>query len=137
MLLGYEDNENELRQHKVESVATDSELDIKEAVISMHATHRNLFMQTMKFKGQIGKNSIYALIDSGSTHSFVDPVVLQSQHFTVKVTKPLIVMTANGQRMVTDTHYTSLTFSLQGNTFTGDLQLLQIQGHDMMILGLD
>jgi Retroviral aspartyl protease len=38
--------------------------------------------------------------------------------------------------MVTDTHCSSLTFSLQGHDFKGDLRLLQIKGYDV-ILGLD
>jgi Reverse transcriptase (RNA-dependent DNA polymerase)/RNase H-like domain found in reverse transcriptase/Retroviral aspartyl protease len=45
-------------------------------------------------------------------------------------------MVANGERMVTDTHCSSLTFSLQGHDFKGDLRLLQIKGYDV-ILGLD
>jgi Retroviral aspartyl protease len=45
-------------------------------------------------------------------------------------------MVANGEKMVTDTHYSSLNFSFQGHPFTGDLRLLQIPGYDI-ILGLD
>jgi Retroviral aspartyl protease len=54
----------------------------------------------------------------------------------VEVTKSLVVMVANGQRMITDTHCAALSFSLQGHAFKGDLCLLQIQGYDV-ILGLD
>jgi predicted glycoside hydrolase/deacetylase ChbG (UPF0249 family) len=136
MLLGQEKKGVELMHEEAEPVAAYTEMEIEEGVISMRATHHNSFVQTMKFKGQIGKNINYALIDSGSTHNFVDPAILQGQQFTAEVTKPLIVMVANGQRMVTDTHYAALNFSLQGNLFTDDLRLLQIQGYDV-ILGLD
>jgi hypothetical protein len=59
-----------------ETSGTHPKLIAKEAVVSMHATHPNSFIQTMRFKGQIGKSSIYALLNSGSTHSFIDPSVL-------------------------------------------------------------
>jgi Retroviral aspartyl protease len=123
-------------QVKVEVSPESPELAIEEVVVSMHATHSNPFMQIMKFKGQVGTNSIFALLDSGSTHSFIDPAVIQDQHIQVEETKPMVVMVANGQRMVTNTHYSGITFSLQGHEFSGNLRLLQIQGYDL-ILELD
>jgi Retroviral aspartyl protease len=48
----------------------------------------------------------------------------------------MIVMVANGDRMVTDSKVEALSFSIQGTIFTGDLRLLPVQGYDM-ILGLD
>lgn len=90
----------------------------------------------MKLKGQLGKRPVYALLDSGSTHSFVDPAVLQGIQCQIVKTAPMIVMVANGEKMVTDSKCTKLQFEIKGHEFEGELRLLNITGYDM-ILGLD
>jgi Retroviral aspartyl protease len=66
---------------------------------------------------------VCVLIDSGSTHSFVNSLVLQGQPVVIEDTT-LIVMVANGAHMVTDSKCPSLSFSLQGHDFSGDFRLL-------------
>jgi Reverse transcriptase (RNA-dependent DNA polymerase)/Retroviral aspartyl protease/Retrotransposon gag protein len=109
---------------------------LEEAFVSMHATSPNQQPNTMKFKGQLGNTPIYALIDSGSTHSFINPMALQGQKCQVQETNPMVVMVANGEKMVTDSKCTSLHFSIQGFDFEHELRLLPVRGYDM-ILGLD
>jgi Retroviral aspartyl protease len=104
----------------------------KEVIIFLHATHSNPLLSTLKFKGYIDKASVCALIDSGSTYSFVDPAVLQGAEHQIEETYSLIVMMANGACMVTDSKCTSLQFHLQGHEFQGDFRLLQIKGYDMI-----
>lgn len=48
----------------------------------------------------------------------------------------MVVMVANGAKMVTDTKCDALKFSLQGEEFLKDMRLLEVQGCDM-ILGID
>jgi hypothetical protein len=48
----------------------------EEAIVSMHATAKSPVHNTMRFQGVIGKLPMFALIDSGSTHSFVNSSVL-------------------------------------------------------------
>jgi Retroviral aspartyl protease len=135
MLLGHEQLEDEGVECLDNLVAMDNEV-AEEAIVSLYATHSHPQMNTMRFKGQIGFKPVYALLDSGSTHSFVDPSVLVDQKCQIVHTNPLIVMVANGAKMVTDSKCSALTFSLQGQEFTGDLRILQIQGYDI-ILELD
>jgi hypothetical protein len=63
---------------------------------------------TMKFEGLIGIVPIFALIDNGSTHSFVNLSVLQAQKHAVTATIPMIVMVVNEDEMVTDSKCDSL-----------------------------
>jgi hypothetical protein len=67
MLLGQEDNSVEPIQKELEITDQEIETTAEEAVVSMHATHPNPFMQSMRFKDQLGSNSIFALLDCGST----------------------------------------------------------------------
>jgi Retroviral aspartyl protease len=116
-------------------VETETEMP-EEAIVSMHAITNNPRVNTMRFKRFIGTTPITTLIDSGSTHSFVNPAVLKEQNCQLVDTHPMIVMVANGDRMVTDSKCQSLSFCIQGTEFSGDLRLLPVQGYDV-ILGLD
>jgi Retroviral aspartyl protease len=102
----------------------------------MHATAKSPVHNTMRFQGVIGKLLMFALIDSDSTHSFVNPSVLQEHIHTIVATNPMVVMVANGDRMVTDSKCEALHFSIQGNEFSHDIMLLPVTGYDV-ILGLD
>ncbi|KAJ4797633.1 polyprotein [Rhynchospora pubera] len=90
----------------------------------------------MRIKGKVGHKCICALIDSGRTHSFINPDVLSSQPFVVSKNTPMAVMVANGNKMVTDLECKSLNFSLQGHEFQKDMRVLDVKGYDL-ILGLD
>lgn len=53
------------------------EVEADEAIVSMCATSSNPNLSTMKLKGEVVANkAIFALLDSGSTHSFINPVVI-------------------------------------------------------------
>jgi Retroviral aspartyl protease len=134
MLIG---NEEEMPMPEKEGwITLEEDTKAEEAIVSMHATTSNPKPSTMKFKGYIGKIPVTALVDSGSTHSFVNPVVLKGQNCQIMETHPMVVMVANGEKMVTDSKCESLLFSIQGTKFNSDLRLLPIQGYDV-ILGLD
>jgi Retroviral aspartyl protease len=110
--------------------------DTEEAIVSIHATSNNLVSNTMRFKGFIGTIPVFALIDSGSTQSFVNPAVLHTQKHSVISTNSMIVMVSNGERMVTDSKCEVLQFFIQGIEFHHDMRILPVKGYDV-ILGLD
>jgi hypothetical protein len=77
MLMGQDESNSAycLEQEEIEGTELHGE-PAEEAIVSMHATSNHPIHNTMRFKGQVGTVSVYALIDSGSTHSFVSPSVL-------------------------------------------------------------
>ncbi|KAJ4770480.1 polyprotein [Rhynchospora pubera] len=128
-----EEDEEELKEIELPE---DDELEVEQDMISMYNSSDRRKVNSMRFKGQIGKLPVYALLDSGSTHSFVNPTVIRKLGLTTTQTNPMVVIVANGEKMVTDTKCTALKFSLQGLELEEDLRLLAVQGFDM-ILGLD
>lgn len=76
MLIG-QDSEEEEEEREVPAADVEEENVLvpasEEAVVSMFALSSNPNLSTMKFKGKIGTKPICALIDSGTTHSFIDP----------------------------------------------------------------
>lgn len=68
----------------------------EEPQISVHALSGSFSFRTMRLKGQIKKHPITILIDSGSTHNFLDPNVAKRTGLVVTVTTPLTVVVAEG-----------------------------------------
>jgi Retroviral aspartyl protease len=86
----------------------------------------------MRFKEKIGKRDIYALLDSGSTRSFINPMVLQGIDCKITVAAPIVVMMATGTKMVTDSRCEGLLYSLQGFQFCENMRILDIKGYDVI-----
>ncbi|KAJ1685411.1 hypothetical protein LUZ63_016801 [Rhynchospora breviuscula] len=120
-----------------EEGSTSKEIEnFEETVISLFAAKDTSRVKNMKFKGFVGQTPVCALIDSGSTHSFVNPNILFSKSFQIFQTAPMSVVVTNGNKMMTDAECKSLKFSIQGNEFIKDMRVLDIKGYDL-ILGLD
>ncbi|KAJ4813235.1 polyprotein [Rhynchospora pubera] len=106
------------------------------AVITMCTPSNLTNHKTLKYKGFIGTTPICALIDSGSTDSFVNPNVVHQLSLPTSCTNPLSVKIADGSMLSTNQLCKNLKFQLQGTDFEGDLRVLEIQGYDV-ILGMD
>ena len=73
--------------------------------ISLHAitgsvTSRSV--RTMRVKGSLHNQDIVVLIDSGSTHNFVDPAIVKSAHLPIDPRHKLSVAVANGERNLSE-----------------------------------
>jgi hypothetical protein len=55
--------------------------------ISLHAITKSLHPKTMRVLGWIGGQKVVVLIDSGSTHNFVDTLVCKRAHLFKKIKK--------------------------------------------------
>ncbi|KAJ3708075.1 hypothetical protein LUZ61_011780 [Rhynchospora tenuis] len=110
-------------------------VDEEHAIITM-CTPPSIYHSTLKYKGHIHTIPICALVDSGSTHSFLSPSIAHTLSLKISTITPLSVTIANGQKMVTDKMCKNITFSLQKYEFDADLRLLEVQGYDL-ILGMD
>ncbi|KAJ3689395.1 hypothetical protein LUZ61_018559 [Rhynchospora tenuis] len=107
-----------------------------QAVITMCTDQHASNLQTLKFKGLLGKTPICVLIDTGSTHSFINPDLIDSDKWPISTTSPLSVKIADGTAMTTTTMCQHLPFTLQNYALAGSVRLLNIQGYDL-ILGMD
>ncbi|KAJ3688355.1 hypothetical protein LUZ61_017519 [Rhynchospora tenuis] len=108
----------------------------EEAVITMCAAPEPQQIHTLRFKGLLDQIPICVLIDTGSTHSFINPSLIDSHKWQVVTTDPLHVRIANGAAMTTSTKCEGLLFTLQNHELSGNVRLLNIQGYDL-ILGMD
>jgi Retroviral aspartyl protease len=77
-----------------------------------------------------------ALLDSGSTHSFISPIIVQKLSLKTHGTTPLSFTTACNATMIFHSICRNTTFYLQGHAFEGDLRVLTVNGYDVL-LGMD
>lgn len=107
------------------------------ATISITALSGIVHPKTIQLRALVGNEVVLILIDSGSTHTFVDQALLN--RITVKTEKlpmPLQVRVANGD-LVSCTHMVpQLTWWIQGHNFNNAMQVLPLGWHDI-ILGMD
>ena len=81
------------------------------AEITLYALVGNPSTQTMRVKGRIKNHEIVSLIDSGSTHNFLDVVELHTLNLPLDTSQILEVKVANGNIIKTlgvswsDSHY--------------------------------
>jgi Retroviral aspartyl protease len=108
--------------------------EIEEATVSMFNTKNNGIAKVMKFKGEVQKLSICALLDSDSTHSFVNPSVLRGSKQNIMKTLPMIVIVTNDAKMVTNQQCKALNFSIQDNIFEKVMRLLDVQGYEIILM---
>ncbi|KAF2298026.1 hypothetical protein GH714_007109 [Hevea brasiliensis] len=86
----------------VEGVGEEVQWDVEKegkVEISMHALDRSISPNTMKIKGEVDKKSIVILIDSRSTHSFLDYKVARELGCKIVNASPLTITIANGHKM--------------------------------------
>ncbi|KAJ4764940.1 polyprotein [Rhynchospora pubera] len=112
------------------------ELLSDQAIITMCSDSSHSKFQTLQFKGELESTPICVLIDTGSTHSFLNPSLLQADKWPIFPTTPLNVRIADGSAMTTSEKCVNVPFKLQNHSLCVTVRLLNIQGYDL-ILGMD
>lgn len=92
--------------------------------------------QPMVILGHVNKQPMVILVDSGSTHNFLDPKVLNQLKITPEKTKPITVTVANGYKLMCDSMCCGFKWKVHNEIFEKDFRLLRLGGCDM-VLGMD
>ncbi|NAW49764.1 retroviral-like aspartic protease, partial [Salmonella sp. gx-f5] len=79
-------------------------------------------------RGSIGGERVLLLVDSGSTHNFLDSSIVRKAKLKVDTTQKLKVQVANGELVTSEGACTATTLRLQGNQFTTSFYLLTLGG---------
>ncbi|KAH0652629.1 hypothetical protein KY289_030307 [Solanum tuberosum] len=92
--------------------------------ISMHALNGSLGYKTLKVTGYHLKKGINILIDTGSSHNFIEPELVGQLGCEIRSTSPQLVAATNGYMRVDK--MTIVSWLLQGAEFTADFLLLPL-----------
>ncbi|XXG79744.1 hypothetical protein AAC387_Pa09g0747 [Persea americana] len=98
--------------------------------ISLHAIVGAPTPQTMHVTGTLGQQPLVILIDSRSTHYFLDLMVARKARLVIHWSGKLEVMVANGKRLPSEGNCLDVTLTIQGLLVATDSYLLPLGGCD-------
>jgi hypothetical protein len=103
--------------------------------ISLHDLTGLSSTNTMQLMITIAGTELRALVDSGSTHTFIHDAVVHSLGLDIVHQPGLSVKVANGERLQSYGAYKATTITIQGESFVVDCYTLPLEGFDV-ILGI-
>uniref|UniRef100_A0A453RR11 Peptidase A2 domain-containing protein n=1 Tax=Aegilops tauschii subsp. strangulata TaxID=200361 RepID=A0A453RR11_AEGTS len=107
------------------------------ATISVTTLSGAAHPETIQPRALVGNQVVLILVDSGSTHTFVDQALLSRISVTAdKLSQPMKVRVINGELVQCTELVSQLTWWIQGHNFTIVMHVLPLGGHDI-ILGMD
>ena len=109
---------------------------VDEYGLSLNALADNDTYNTIRIKGNCQGQNLIILIDSGSTHSFINKATIQALKATTSKTTLLAVTVSNGNVMLCETHSPAFTWFMQSYEFKSNLRVLDLGRHDI-VLGVD
>lgn len=104
-----------------------------EPYILIHALTGVHSFSTMKVIGSIGTRQLDILIDSGSTHNFINARTIRKLRCIQKEVKPLSVSVANGSHLSCTSMCPQFQWMMQGFWFTTDVFVLPLDNYDMVL----
>jgi hypothetical protein len=129
-------SDKETEEQGDDNVVADND-DNLELVISMHALPgTSSKARTFPLFLQLGSVKALALIDSGSTTTFLDPSIVDKVGLSIQNHDPVKVTVANGTILYTQAVCKNCPYKIQGHEFVSDCRILELAGYDM-ILGCD
>lgn len=104
--------------------------------ISLNALAGTKSMGTIRLQGCIRGKKVSILVDSGSTHSFIDSTMVKTLGLTAEIVAPLMVTVADGTKVLVDSSCNNVSYEIQGHKFSTELRLFPLSNSDV-ILGVD
>lgn len=104
--------------------------------ISLNAMAGNKSLGTVRLEGFIKKQKINILVDSGSTHSFIDAALVKRLGLVAEIIPSFLVTVADGSQTIVDTACKQLQYVIQSHSFVSDLRVFALGGSDV-VLGVD
>nr|GEX59048.1 hypothetical protein [Tanacetum cinerariifolium] len=86
--------------------------------MSIHALTRLPSYSTMRIQGTIGNRQLHILVDSGSTHNFIDVKLANKLQCVIKDIPPLSVGVAGGRQLKCNQMCSGFQWAMQGHWFT-------------------
>ncbi|KAG8366662.1 hypothetical protein BUALT_Bualt17G0102900 [Buddleja alternifolia] len=107
----------------------------EDMIVSLNALSRTTDMNTLRIKGTVNGQDIHILIDSGSTHCFLDEGTAYKLGCRMDYTTPLLVSVADGSKMVSRLECPEFSWTIQNHTFSYPIRVIKLGGYDMVLGG--
>jgi hypothetical protein len=119
----------------LEEELLEEEANVRELTphISLDALEGTVGLNTLKVNGKIDKTTVCILIDSSSTHNFLNTTVANKLQYQLTTIKPMIVQAANGEKMVCQSMCKGLRWKMQGISFQADVYIIELSNCEMVL----
>ena len=91
--------------------------------------------QTISLVGRLKKHALQILVDSGSTHNFLDLIVARRLNCDLRGIPRVQVLVADGNKLACDAMCRGFTWNLHGEEYKVDMVVVPL-GSREMILGV-
>jgi hypothetical protein len=102
-------------------------------VFSLHAVVGVAVNSTIQLRVQVGATTFTALVDTGSTHSFIGETAAQRAGLLVDTHPHLTATVANGERISCPGVLRQAPVVIDGLTFAVDLYVMPLAGYDVVL----
>lgn len=123
----------DLEQVIEEEEEIQSDLEIKEPCISVNALAGGQNFQTMRVKGFVQNKVISILVDSGSTHNFVDINLVDALKCDLEEIAPKAVTVADGNHIPCNKVCKNFNWKMNDKEFIAEAMLIPLGGCDMVL----
>lgn len=113
--------------------AVDFEMLEADPCVSLHAMNGMQGYQAMRVTGQYGKKAIHILVDSGSTHNFLDVHLAKKLGCPMESIDMQSVTVADGGVLKCQYICRNFTWRLQGTDFCADMFLIPLGSCDVVL----
>ena len=114
MIIVQEEEEKSEAEEKEEEVEEVGPIVTGEPKLSIHALEGTFNYQTMRLRGSVGRKVLCILIDSGSTHNFINSRMARKLGCVMEYIHELKVLTANGMELQCSERCRKFPWVMQG-----------------------
>lgn len=104
--------------------------------VSLHALSDSLKRKTITLQGLLRGKKVSLLVDTGSSHTFIHPGLIESLGLVAERTDPLVATIADGGKVISHAICRGVQWQVQKYHFQFDMRIMGIGGWDI-ILGVD
>lgn len=123
--------DNEESEYEIDN--SDTELELKEPLISVNALAGNQNYSTMRVQGRVKNVPLYVLVDSGSTHNFLDITKANDLGCKIEEVQEQAVIVADGNHITCKHIVKGFKWKFDGHEFKADVMLIALGSCDMVL----
>ncbi|OIT05665.1 hypothetical protein A4A49_61683, partial [Nicotiana attenuata] len=105
----------------------------EEYIVSMHAMTGLMDYRTMKLTGSVGAKAVHILIDTGSTHNFLDLNTAKRLGCALQAMPSFAVAVANGNMVYSKYMCKGFSSRMQGVDFAANMLILPLGGCSVVL----
>lgn len=108
----------------------------EEMFLSQNTLVGTTYARTTRLRALVGKQVMLILLDSGSSHIFINTDMVDKLSVKPAQVPPMMVKVANGEMLSCTAELQGFSWWIQGHTFQHDIKVLHLGGYDA-VLGMD